>query len=110
MRMLRWLALAAALAAAPAWSQTSKFPGGGGQAVSNQGYSSAAITPSDSVQIQATRAIYNGNATACIISMQLNGDTAPVTWNNVQPGQILPVQAILVRATTTTCTGLIAIY
>lgn len=91
------------------YAQQAQFPTGA-QPVINQGYSSAAITPSDTVPINRTRAIYNGNATACNINMQLVGDTAAIVWNNVQPGAYLAVQATLVKNTSTTCTNLIAIY
>ena len=108
---MRGLALAVvfALISGAAWAQAQKFQPNNDPVV-NQGYASAAITPSDTVKIQVTRAIFNGNATACIIRMQLNGDSAPVTWNNVPSGAILPVQAVLVTSTTTNCTGLVAIY
>jgi hypothetical protein len=75
--------------------------------VRNNGYRSAAIAASAN-PIIPTSAIFNGSAAACSITMQLNGDTAAATWSNVQPGEILPVQALIVSSTT--CTGLIALY
>ena len=76
--------------------------------VRDNGYRSAAITPSNT-QIIATSAIYNGNSTACNITMQLNGDSSTIVWQNVQPGEILPVQAVLITAATT-CANLVALY
>lgn len=104
------LAACAIVAPLLAQAQTSNYPNGGFYAGSNQGYASAAITPSNSTKISVTRAIFNGNATACDIAMQLNGDTAAITWSNVPSGAILPVQAVLVKSTGTTCSNLIAIY
>lgn len=77
--------------------------------VRNNGFRSAAITPS-STPILATSAIFNGNSTACNITMQLNGDTTTTLWQNVQPGEVLPVQAVLVPSSGTSCTNLIALY
>lgn len=79
---------------------------------SNQGSTSAAITPADATNLTggATRAIFNGNATACNINMKLKGDTTAVIWKNVQSGQILPVKVLQVYSTSTTCTDLVAIY
>lgn len=91
-----------------AWSQSKPFPNG--DSTTNQGYASAAITPSDTKQIPVTRAVFNGNATACNIIMELNGDSAAEPWDNVPSGAILPVQAVLVKSTGTTCSNLLAIY
>ena len=73
---------------------------------------SAAITPSDTtlLPLRPTKAIFNGNATACNVVMRLAQDTASVTWSNVQPGSWLPVAAIQVYQTGTSCTGLVATY
>ena len=77
--------------------------------VRNNGYRSAAITPG-TTPILPTSAIFNGNSTACNITMALNGDGGTTqVWQNVQPGEILPVQAVLITAATT-CTNLLAIY
>ncbi len=77
----------------------------------NNGSTSAAITPADATNLTGgvTRAIFNGTATACNINMKLQGDTAAVVWNNVQSGQILPVKALQIYSTSTTCTNLVAI-
>lgn len=77
--------------------------------VRNNAWRSAAITPG-TTPILPTSAIFNGDSTACNITMALNGDQGnTVVWNNVQPGEILPVQAVLITAATT-CTGLVALY
>jgi hypothetical protein len=109
-RLMRWfVALALILAGYAAWGQAQNFQPGANP-VSNQGYSSAAVTPSDTANIAVTRALYVGNASACNINMQLNGDTAARVWVNVQPGEIIPVQAIAVKNTSTTCGNILAIY
>ena len=76
--------------------------------VRNNGYRSALVTTGNT-PIIATSAIFNGNATACNITMQLNGDSSTIVWQNVQPGEILPVQAVLITAATT-CSNLVALY
>lgn len=91
------------------WGQSRTFTPNENPIV-NQGYSSIAITPNDTTKIAVTRAIYNGNASACNINMQLNGDSAAIVWSNVPSGAVLPVQAVLVKNASTTCTNLIAIY
>ena len=103
------LALGFELLVSTAWAQSQKYQPNNDPVV-NQGYASAAITPSDTVKIQVTRAIFNGNAAACNINMQLNGDSAAVVWQNVPSGAILPVQAVLVKSASTTCSNLVAIY
>lgn len=91
---------------APAW-----FPCGQNASLYtlNQAQKTATITPGATV-LPPTRAIQNGSATACNISMQLLGDSAPTTWTNVQPGAILPVQATIIPAAGTTCTPILALY
>lgn len=78
----------------------------------NQGAGSAAVTPSDTVALPggATRALYNGNATACDIAMKLANDSTQVTFANVQSGAILPFSAKQIMSTGTTCSGIVAIY
>ena len=108
-RLLSWLA--ALLAAAVAFSigrVDAQDQGSSFSHVRNNGYRSAAITPSNT-PITATSAIYNGNSVACNITMQLNGDSSTIVWQNVQPGEILPVQAVLITASTT-CANLVALY
>jgi hypothetical protein len=78
----------------------------------NQAQNAFAVTASDSANLPQgpTSALYNGNSSACNIKMMLKGDSAAVTWDSVQPGQILPVRAIQVYATGTTCSNLVALY
>lgn len=96
------------LLCAAALAQTTTFKPGGNSVV-NQGYAALAITPNDTVKFAVTRGIFNGNATACNIVAQLNGDSTTHTFNNVQSGQILPIQAVLVT-TSSSCTNMIALY
>ena len=105
MRRTLALALLAACVAAPAYAQNQATSL---QNVRNNAFRSAAITPG-TTPILPTSAIFNGAAAACNITMQLNGDSGTIVWNNVQPGEILPVQAVLITAATT-CTNLIALY
>lgn len=56
-----------------------------------------------------TRAIYNGNASACNITIRLNLDTAGVAFDNVPAGAVLSgFMATLVSPTT--CSNLVALY
>ena len=111
MRLLKPLAgiLVGAILAAPimAWAL-------GGETdpmyVYNQAVASAAVTPSDTTVLTLTRALYNGNATACNIALKLKNDSAAVTFNNVQSGAILPVAAKVVMSTNTTCSTIVALY
>jgi hypothetical protein len=81
-----------------------------GQAVFNQGIQSATITPSDTTVIVGTRALYNGTATACNIAVKLTKDTTAVTFSNVQPGEFMPLQAVVIMNTNTTCTSIVAVW
>jgi hypothetical protein len=89
---------------ANAHAQSSLFSPGSNP-VSNQGYDAAAIVVGTSFRV--TRAVYNGTATACDITLKTNKGST-VTFANVPSGSFLPVQAVLVSATG--CTGLLAIY
>lgn len=81
------------------------------QQVTNQATASAAVTPSDSTVLNPpTTALFNGNASACNMALILQKDGSTVTtWNNVQPGQILPVRAKQIMAATT-CSNIVAMY
>lgn len=81
-----------------------------GQAVFNQGRSARAVTPSDTTILNGTRAIFNGGASACNIALILAQDSAAVTFANVQAGEILPVTAIKVMSTNTSCSNIVALY
>ena len=81
------------------------------QAVTNQGVSMSSVTKSDATVINPpTKAILIGDAAACNIALILQNDTAAVTLTNIQPGQILPLQAKKVMSTNTTCATIIAIF
>jgi hypothetical protein len=90
------------------YSQTGPFQPGANP-VSNQAWSAVAVTPNDSTIIAPTRALYNGASPACTIVVTTNGASVSVTFQNVQPGEIIPVQAIKVGSGST-CTGIIALY
>jgi len=92
-----------------AHSQTGPF-NPGAASVSNQAWNSIVVNPSDQASIPPTRAIYNGNSTACTVTIVPNGGSTPIAFSNVQPGEFLPVQAIFIKATGTTCSGLVALY
>lgn len=104
---MTWRVLAFLLALlGPAAAQT--IPAG--EAVLNQGLASAAVTPSNTVFLIPTRFIFIGQATACNVALRLDRDSAAVTWTDVQAGEILPVAAIQVLSTGTTCTGIVAVW
>ena len=103
MKRLRALALGVCLLApGVAWADASE--------VRNQAIAAASITPSDSTNITPTAAIFIGDAAACNVALKLQKDSAAHTFTNVQSGSILPVRAIIVLSTGTTCTTIIALY
>lgn len=107
-----WLCLGAAVAS---WAQSGPFTptGGPGNATQNQAYSAVAVTPSNTAKFAPTRALYiagTSGAAACNIVVLLNGASSNVTFTNVQPGEILPVQAILIASSSTTCASTLALY
>lgn len=110
-----WLLLGA-LALVPASARAACYNdvAGGGKTCEtlNQATRSAAVTPSDSVDLPGgvTIGLFNGAASACAIAMILQADSAAVTWSNVPAGATLPVRAKRVNATGTTCTGMVALY
>jgi len=68
------------------------------------------ITLSDSVdETRNFRALYLGDAAAATIVVVTVMDDV-VTFNNVQPGQILPVQGYRVNSTSTTATNIVGMY
>ena len=110
-RRVLWRSTAlAALLLAASWcvvrAQSVPFQPGANP-VSNQGYDAASITVGTAFNV--TRAIYNGNGTACNITLTTNKGTS-VQFQNVQPGQFLPVQATVVSASTCTAGTLLAIF
>jgi archaellum component FlaF (FlaF/FlaG flagellin family) len=90
-----------------ALAQTGPFQPGSNPS-SNQAWNSVAVTPA-ATPIPVTRALYNGNPTACTIVITPNGSTTQVSFLNVQPGELLPVQATVVAASST-CGSIVALY
>ena len=70
-------------------------------------HGAASITPSDSTVIPMTRALYIGTGGNISVVMV---DEQTVTFTNVVGGTILPVQVTKVRATSTTASGIVALY
>ena len=113
--MLRHIAVAAGAAAVVLGlviAATGQQFGANVQPVLNQGFQAVAVTPADNAVLARTptRALFIGAAAACNIALILQGDSAAVTWSNVQSGQFLPLEVQVVMATNTTCTNIIAIY
>ncbi len=88
------------------WAQSQPFQPGANP-VSNQGYDAAVIVANSGFTV--TRAIYNGSATACNITLTTNRGNS-IQFQNVQSGSFLPVQATIVTSTTCTAGALLAIY
>jgi hypothetical protein len=80
------------------------------QPVFNQGVGLVALTKSDTTLLVKVRALYIGDATACNVALELQNDTAAVTLTNVQPGEVLPLSAIRLMSTNTTCAAVVGIY
>ena len=77
----------------------------GAAATAPAGYG-VAVTPSDSVVIPMTRALYVGVGGNVRVT-DINGD---VTYANVPAGSILPIQVSRVFATSTTASSIVALY
>jgi hypothetical protein len=85
----------------------------GGTPVFNQVMQIRAVTPSDTVNLpQTAKAIFNGNVSACNITLVAQADQAgqQQTLQNVAVGIWMPVTAWRVMATGTTCTNILAGY
>ena len=68
----------------------------------------AAVTPSDTVALaEVPRALWIG--TGGTLVMQGSG-TAAQTYQNVPNGYLFPFRAQYVKATGTTCSGIVALY
>lgn len=73
----------------------------------------AAVTPSDSADLPGgwCRALFCGSGGTIVLQ---SADPSPqrtdLTFTNLSPGQILPVNVARVKATGTTATGIIALY
>lgn len=78
--------------------------------VYNQALNGVAVTNSDSTVITATRALFNGNSTACNIAVQFVNGSGSVTLQNVAAGQLLPISVNKVFNSNTTCSNIVALY
>lgn len=67
----------------------------------------ATVTPSDTVNLTEPSVIFTGNGGTIRV---LTAQGTDITFTNLQPGSILPLQVIRVYATTTTATGIIRIF
>lgn len=74
-------------------------------------YRAAAVTPSDSAEINA-RALYVGGAGNVALKCRANDTTLDdaVTFVAVPAGTFLPVSAAVVMSTNTTATSIVALY
>lgn len=67
----------------------------------------AAVTTSDTVNFAEPSVIFAGSGG---IIRVLTAQGTDITFNNVQPGAILPVQVIRVFSTTTNATNMVRIF
>ena len=84
-----------------------------GLAVLNQGIDAAAVTPSDTIAVGPTRALYVGDplSTGELTVVMFNDNTqTPITFSNVPSGTFLPINVLFVMSTGTTCTNIVALY
>lgn len=69
--------------------------------------SAAAITPSDTVNLaEVPRGVYVGSAGVIVAVL----DGSPITFTGALAGTILPIKPTRINATSTTATGLVALY
>lgn len=72
------------------------------------GQQAVGVTPSDTSALPfITRGIYVGVTGNLAVVPYYSG--APVTFNNVQAGSIIPIRATFVMATNTTASGIVII-
>jgi len=81
-----------------------------GVATFNQALQARLLTKSDSTVFPVTRGLFIGDATACNIAVRFKGDTAAVTFTNVQSGALLPFSVTKLMSTNTTCAAVVALY
>jgi hypothetical protein len=67
-----------------------------------------AVTPGDSTDIASTRGLYVGGAGD--VAVLFKGGSASVTIAGVAAGTVLPFQVTRVYSTSTTATGIVALY
>jgi|HubBroStandDraft_6_1064221.scaffolds.fasta_scaffold564132_1 hypothetical protein len=101
------IALLCIIAYGAVWGQTGPF-NPGANPVSNQGYDWAVIVVGTSFK-QVSRAIYNGNASACNFTATSNAGNSANFQNN-NPGQYNPIQATVITASTCSAGALLVIY
>jgi len=68
----------------------------------------AAVTPSDSTRLVATRALYIGGAGN--VTVEMAGDLQTVLFSGLTAGMVLPIRVLRVLATGTTATLITAMY
>ena len=108
--MIRLLALFLLLPSL-AWAQSSNFNPNNNPVV-NQAYSATAISPSDTATFAVTRGIYtngDGAGNSCTLVIRFNGNSSTVTMSGIQIGYPYPFQAIQIKSSGTTCTGIFAL-
>lgn len=67
----------------------------------------SAVSPSDSTNFPACRALYIGTGGNVVVVME-NGNV--VTFANAQAGSVLPLRAVRVNSTNTTASNIVALY
>lgn len=74
-------------------------------------YGAIAITPSDTVNIAPTRAVYIGGPGSLKVDMAVDmGGTSTITLVSPAVGYPLPIQVTRIYATGTTATNIVAFY
>ena len=114
---MKWLLLSFLLLAAPAWGQSQSNPTWS----INQATCGATVTPSDTTNLPAGPAPCNtyqpkglytagtGAGAVCVLVMAMH-DGAAITYSNIQPGLVYPFRPVAVRASGTTCVGIVVLF
>lgn len=110
---MRWFPFSCALLVA-AWA----IPAGATSdimQVTNQAWRAVAITPSDTARLPLTTdAIYTAGTSsngACTMVVDMAGaESTDITFSFMTPGFPYPFKVVQVKATGTTCTGIIGLY
>ena len=74
---------------------------------SDPGGDAVAVTPSDSTRLNGVRGLYIGVSGDVVVKMDRN--SVAVTFKSVPIG-ILPISAVILMATGTTATNILALY